>query len=123
MPYLQFLLVFQMCCPAANISRSTAVEANRSITLRQTFQDRWFAEDKVKHAMMSIAVVNFAHAGARFVGLQDERAVVIAALSGVAAGIWKEAFDQRMGRPFSGRDLVWDALGISLGLALVSNAR
>ena len=121
MPYLQFIIVMQMCTAPVD-ARMMGLDPTRP-PLRPVVDDRWFAEDKLKHAMMSIAVVNFAHAGARFVGLQDERAVAIAALSAVAAGIWKEAFDQRIGRPFSGRDLVWDALGIGLGLALVSNAR
>ena len=123
MPYLQFIIVLQMCAAPVAAPRMMGPDPTRPDPLRPVVDDRWFAEDKLKHTMMSIAVVNFAHAGARFVGLQDERAVAIAALSGVAAGIWKEAYDQRIGRPFSVRDLVWDALGIGLGLAFVSNAR
>ena len=84
--------------------------------------DEWLAEDKVKHMMMSTALVGFAHAGSRI--LIDARpALVAAAASGVAAGIWKEWRDRRSGRPFSARDLVWDALGIGIGLALVTKAR
>ena len=84
--------------------------------------DAWLAEDKVKHMMMSTAVVGFAHGGSRMV-MEARPALVAAAVSGVAAGIWKEWRDRRIGRSFSARDLVWDALGIGIGLALVTKAR
>src|SRR5688500_10670952 len=88
----------------------------------QARPDRWLAEDKMKHMVMSAAVVGFAQAGARTI--TDARsAVVIGAVAGVAAGIWKELRDQRIGRPFSERDLIWDAVGIGLGVLLTSRAR
>jgi hypothetical protein len=122
MPYLQFILALQMCSGTMPALPASMPAPRRSF-VQQAARDRWFAEDKLKHAMMSMAAVNFTYAGARFVGLQDDSALITAALAGAAAGIWKEAHDQRIGRPFSARDLVWDALGIGIGLVLVSNAR
>ena len=85
-------------------------------------RDRWFGEDKLKHLFTSTAVVGFGHATARTV-VSSEEAVIPAVLGGVAAGLWKEWYDRRRGRPFSGRDLLYDAVGVALGAALVSRAR
>ena len=84
--------------------------------------DRWFAEDKAHHFLMSTAVVAFAGGGARTMMAADN-AVIAGVVASVTAGLWKEWKDQREGKPFSKRDLVWDALGIALGVVIVSRAR
>jgi uncharacterized protein YfiM (DUF2279 family) len=86
-------------------------------------RDEWFAEDKLKHMFLSMAVVGFAQAGARTAGAARTPAVAIGVSLGAAAGLWKEWHDRRTGRPFSARDLAWDALGIAAGALLVSQAR
>ena len=84
----------------------------------QRTPDAWIAEDKFRHAFLSAAVVGFAHAGAR--GFVDsDKSMVAAALAGISAGLWKELRDARASK----RDLVWDALGVTLGLLVVSRAR
>src|SRR5215510_12780034 len=85
--------------------------------------DNWFAEDKARHMLTSMAVTGFAHSGARMVGVKGTDAVIAAAAGAAALGILKEVHDKRVGKPFSFRDLTWDAVGIGLGLILVSNAR
>lgn len=94
----------------------TAIVQNRS-------PDAWFGQDKLKHAFMSTAVVGFASAGARTVGLNRSESFVIGVSSGALAGLWKEWHDRRLGRPFSYRDLVWDAIGITAGAIIVDNVR
>lgn len=84
--------------------------------------DRWFAEDKAHHFLMSAAVVGFAGGGARTL-VDADKAVIAGVVASVAAGLWKEWKDLREGKPFSKRDLVWDALGIALGAAIVARAR
>jgi uncharacterized protein YfiM (DUF2279 family) len=119
-PLLQFLVILELCAAGATRARPELV---RPDPIRAVQQDRWLAEDKLKHAFSSVAAVNFVYAGARTAGLHDESAIVAAAVSAAAAGIWKEVHDRRRGRPFSSRDLVWDAAGLTLGVILVSNAR
>jgi uncharacterized protein YfiM (DUF2279 family) len=85
--------------------------------------DRWIAEDKARHMFTSMALVNFAAAGARIVGLENKDALVPAIAGAAAAGILKEVYDKRVGKPFSFRDLAWDAVGIGLGTIVVSHAR
>ena len=85
--------------------------------------DAWFGQDKLMHAFMSTAVVGFASAGARTVGLNKSESFVIGVSSSVLAGLWKEWRDRRIGRPFSYRDLVWDAVGITVGAIIVDNVR
>ena len=116
-PFFQFLLVCQLARanPGPHLTRPDPIWP--------VVQDRWIAEDKFKHALSSVAAVNFAYAGGRLVGLDDDAAVITAVLSGAAAGLWKEFHDRRAGHPFSGRDLFWDGLGLGLGFLLVSQVR
>jgi uncharacterized protein YfiM (DUF2279 family) len=91
--------------------------------LEQRYPDAWFGQDKLQHAFMSMAVVGFAHAGARLVGIEKNGAVVVGVSSSAASGIWKEWHDRRIGRPFSYRDLLWDVIGIAAGALVVNNVR
>src|SRR5687768_7807282 len=110
---------------ALNLQPPGIAVVNHSMTLRpgqeQPYPDAWFAQDKLQHAFMSMAVVGFAHATARVVGIENSGAVVIGVSSSAAAGLWKEWHDRRIGRPFSYRDLLWDALGITAGAFIVNN--
>jgi uncharacterized protein YfiM (DUF2279 family) len=85
--------------------------------------DAWFGEDKLKHAFASLALVGFAHAGARVATLDGTPAVTFAVSAATATGLWKEWRDRRTGTSFSARDLVWDALGIGVGALLVAQTR
>jgi uncharacterized protein YfiM (DUF2279 family) len=85
--------------------------------------DRWFAEDKMRHLAMAFATTSFGHAAARVAGADAGTATALGAAATVVASIGKEVFDRRAGGIFSYRDLVWDAAGILLGVALVGNAR
>jgi uncharacterized protein YfiM (DUF2279 family) len=119
-PFVQFLMVFQLCAAAP---LSSGPDLTRPDPIWPVQEDRWIAEDKLKHAFTSIAAVNFAYAGARLAGFDDAAAIIVAATSGAAAGIWKEIHDHRAGRSFSGRDLLWDGVGLGLGVLLVSRVR
>jgi uncharacterized protein YfiM (DUF2279 family) len=48
---------------------------------------------------------------------------VIGVSSSALAGLWKEWHDRSIGRPFSYRDLVWDAVGVTVGAIIVDNVR
>lgn len=85
--------------------------------------DRWFAEDKMRHFAMAFAATSFGHAGARALGADANVATAIGAAATVVASVGKEVFDRRAGGLFSYRDLVWDAAGILLSVALLGNAR
>lgn len=89
----------------------------------QMTPDRWFAEDKLKHFFMSFAATNLAFGAARTTGLEGGPALLVAGAASAAAGLGKELHDRRNGRPFSRKDLVWDALGIGTGLLLAADAR
>jgi uncharacterized protein YfiM (DUF2279 family) len=89
----------------------------------QPISDRWFAEDKMRHLAMAFATTSFGHAAARAAGADAGTATALGAAATVVASIGKEVFDRRAGGIFSYRDLVWDAAGILLGVALVGNAR
>ncbi|MEX2284444.1 MAG: hypothetical protein WEE89_18285 [Gemmatimonadota bacterium] len=115
------LLVLALNLHPGNASVSQRVD--RSVNQEQRYPDEWFAQDKLQHAFMSMAVVGFAHAGARLVGIEKTGAVVVGVSSSAISGLWKEWHDRRIGRPFSYRDLVWDALGIAAGALVMDNVR
>jgi uncharacterized protein YfiM (DUF2279 family) len=85
--------------------------------------DAWIAEDKLKHGFMSLAVVGFTQAGARTVGFDQSAAAVMGVAVGAIAGLGKEWYDRRHGRPFSYRDLIWDSIGIAAGAWVAGNIR
>ncbi|HEY8470139.1 MAG TPA: hypothetical protein VIL18_10880 [Longimicrobiales bacterium] len=86
-------------------------------------EDRWLAEDKLRHFLASFGGTNLAFGALRTAGLDREPAMAGAAAAALAAGLWKEWRDRRAGGLFSGKDLVWDGLGILAGLALASATR
>lgn len=86
-------------------------------------QDRWLAEDKLRHFLASFGGTNLAYGVLRTAGLDREPAMAGAAATALAAGLWKEWRDRKAGGPFSAKDLVWDGLGILAGLALASATR
>jgi len=86
-------------------------------------EDRWFAEDKMRHFAMAFATTSFGHAGARALGADADVATAIGAAATIVASIGKEVYDRRTGGIFSARDLVWDAAGIVLGVIMLENAR
>lgn len=81
--------------------------------------DHWFAEDKARHATLSFAATPFAYGTARLAGVGHDESVLAAAGFAVAAGIWKEIRDERIGRGWSAKDLVWDAIGVAAGVLWV----
>ena len=84
----------------------------------QASPDAWFGADKFKHFAMSYAITAFAFAGARSIFDSDASAGVALA-AGATAGLLKEFYDRSRGRPFSARDIVWDAAGIAVGFVMV----
>ena len=84
--------------------------------------DRWFGEDKLKHMSMSYVITVVGYAGMRTMSGHDpsEKAALV---GGALAGLLKETYDKRHARPFSGRDLLWDAIGVAAGYAMVSKTK
>lgn len=85
-------------------------------------EDRWLAEDKLRHFALSFAATEMTYGGARLI-LDHDAALPAAAATALALGIAKELRDQRAGGPFSLRDLAWDLAGVAAGVALVHNIR
>ena len=76
--------------------------------------DRWYGEDKVKHLAISAAITGMAYGGSRVV-LDRDASVGVALGAAAVAGLLREVHDHRLGKPFSYKDLVWDALGVVAG--------
>jgi putative lipoprotein len=85
--------------------------------------DRWFGEDKLKHFAASFVVSSLAASGARAWGADRDTRVGIAIGVGATAGVGKEVADRRAGGPFSFRDLVWDAGGITAAALVAHRTR
>ena len=100
------------------LGRGDPVPRAASIPVHAVAPDRWVAEDKLRHLAMSFTVTHMAYGAAR-VALDPDPATASAIAIAAILGVGKEVVDRRGGGPFSVRDLVWDAAGIALGLALV----
>jgi len=81
-------------------------------------RDGWFDQDKPKHFVISLSLAGLGYgAGA---ALSDSRPVRCLTGAGLALGVGlgKELYDASQGRPFSYKDLAWDAAGTAVGLGL-----
>jgi|GEM_PF-693318 len=81
-------------------------------------QDSWFGPDKFLHFTASFLITSAGYVVARDGWEWDhDRARAFGVGLGIAAGIGKEFYDLLVKRTyFSGRDLVWDGLGIGAGV-------
>lgn len=110
-----------MAAPGTSAAAET-IAVPRAMQERRD-RDRWFGDDKFRHFFMSFATTAFAFGGASLVGLDRDVAMPLAVGASAAAGLGKEFHDRSLGRPFSLRDLVWDAAGTGAGVALLRSVR
>jgi uncharacterized protein YfiM (DUF2279 family) len=86
-------------------------------------QQEWFSRDKLLHFGISAAGTGGLYAGGRRLGLSRRQAALASTLVMGAAGVWREVGTTDPADPLtrghiSRKDLVWDAVGIALGLAV-----
>ncbi|WP_437722295.1 hypothetical protein [Sorangium sp. So ce861] len=80
--------------------------------------DPWFGDDKARHFCASIALASGGYALGALATDDLHGRIAVGAAVALGAGLAKEAFDAAGHGTPSFRDLVWDALGTSAGLAL-----
>lgn len=84
--------------------------------------DSWIGRDKVKHFVLSAFVHSVAFSVARSTApRRTAQGVAVGAVIG--AGVVKEMFDHRAGRPFSARDLTWGMAGGAASASLMNGTR
>ena len=88
---------------------------------RADAQDRWFGPDKILHFVGSFVVTSAGYIVAYNAwDWEYEKALRFGIGLGVGASLAKEIYDELTGRSyFSGKDLVWDGLGIGAGVLFV----
>lgn len=88
-------------------------------------QDRWFGPDKFIHFIGGFLVTSVSYSVARNAFDWDhDRARIFGAATGVTLSVGKELFDMWSGRGVaSGKDLVWDGLGIGAGMILINQLK
>jgi putative lipoprotein len=86
-------------------------------------KDGWFGVDKVKHFFMSAFVQSAAFSAARAAKLSVTNAQAVAGVTTAVVGIGREIHDKRVGRPFSVKDLTWDAAGGVAAARLLNKTR
>ena len=85
-------------------------------------RDSWFGVDKVKHFFVAAFTQSVTHSALRFAGASPNASLAGATTVTAAASVWKEVYDRRHGRPFSARDLVWDAAGAGAATVVARKA-
>ncbi|MFC1539963.1 hypothetical protein ACFL41_00570 [Gemmatimonadota bacterium] len=85
-------------------------------------QDSWFGPDKILHFLGGFMVTSFSYMVAhQSFDWDHEKSLQFGVGMGVAASVGKELYDLLSGEGYaSGKDLVWDGLGIGLGVILVN---
>ncbi len=104
LPILPILLL----CAAISLAIPRTVQA----------QDSWFGPDKILHFFGGFMVTSVSYVVAwEAWDYEHERALRFGVGMGIAASVGKELYDVLSGRGHaSGKDLVWDGLGIGLGV-------
>jgi putative lipoprotein len=77
--------------------------------------DRWWARDKAMHYSVSIMLAADGYTVASAATEHPAWRALWGSAFSLSAGLAKELHDQSIGRPFSWRDLTWDALGTATG--------
>lgn len=85
--------------------------------------DGWFGRDKLTHFFVSAFVQSVSFATLQAAGADRDAALVGATATTAAVGVGKELFDRRQGRPFSVRDLTWDAAGAGAATLVLVRTR
>lgn len=86
-------------------------------------KDAWFGADKAKHFVVAAAIQSASYAIWRDRGTGREPALWRASAVTAAASLGKETFDRSRGRPFSVRDLAWDAAGAGAASVVIIQSR
>jgi uncharacterized protein YfiM (DUF2279 family) len=86
-------------------------------------RDAWLGSDKLKHFLLSAFVQSASFSIARLTGGNRGTAQIAGGVAAATAGLWKEFHDRSQNKPFSPRDLAWDAAGALTAAALLNGAR
>ena len=107
LPILPILLL----CAAISLAIPRTVQA----------QDSWFGPDKILHFFGGFMVTSVSYVVAwEAWDYEHERALRFGVGMGIAASVGKELYDVLSGRGHaSGKDLVWDGLGIGIGVLFI----
>ena len=86
--------------------------------------DDWFGEDKLKHFIVGGVIGAGVTKIAENNGVHECTAPVIGISVTLAIGAGKESYDKRVkGTFYSGKDMVWNLAGSTLGSLAASNCR
>lgn len=130
LPVLLVLLALSLAAPLhgqvaepVRTPARTLFDASAAVVPPYRNQQEWFSRDKLLHFGISAAGTGGLYAGGRRLGLSRRRAALASTLLVGAAGVWREVGTTDPDDPLtrghiSRKDLVWDAVGIALGLAL-----
>lgn len=78
----------------------------------------WTSRDKWYHFGVSAVAAGTIYSGSRWLGLSRWPAVAVAVGVTGAVGWLREVHDDRRGKYFSQKDLLWNAAGITVGIAI-----
>lgn len=89
---------------------------------QQAPADRWFATDKWMHFAASAVIQSVGYGLAREHN-SHAASLRIGAATSATFGLGREVYDGRVKGRFSGKDLVWDALGTAAAVAALHAVR
>jgi uncharacterized protein YfiM (DUF2279 family) len=79
--------------------------------------------DKLKHFFLSAFIQSAVFSASRAAGMNRGNAQLVAGVSTMSAGVWKEINDRRRKGAFSRADLAWDAAGALAAASLLNGTR
>lgn len=80
--------------------------------------DEWLGADKAKHFGVTLGLAGLGYGGGALLFDSPRARLLSGAALGMGVGLGKELYDLGRGSRFSFKDLAWDAVGTTTGLAL-----
>lgn len=86
-------------------------------SLKKDNKDYFFSEDKLKHFYFNLMLTNFLYFESYYsLKLKEKKALYISSLIPFSLSLSKEIWDTKKKKLFSVKDLLWDMMGIVLGI-------
>ncbi len=100
---------------------SLCLAANLVFAQTAVVRDSWFGIDKIKHFFMAAFIESVSYSALQAAHVKRRPALGAAIGVSAAFGVAREIHDKRTpGKWFSYQDLMWDALGIAAGAAVLT---
>jgi uncharacterized protein YfiM (DUF2279 family) len=103
--------------------RTVLLSPSEFVYQGSVIKDPWFSHDKFLHFSVSTALTGTGYyMSVVHLNTTDDQGQLMAVSAAVLCGLAKEVFDKKNTGYFSWKDIVWDGIGIAVGVLVLCRA-